>query len=115
MDRYEIYFKLREICSGHLCTNCPISFINSKHKCGHGYGYSLDGNPIPFDMDHIDETKIVSMEGITESEYYHRYSDYTGYLWTEEEFKCGGHDLLKILERNMGKYIHIEIELYSRC
>lgn len=69
----------------------------------------------PIDMDHIDETKIVSMEGITESEYYHRYSDYTGYLWTEEEFKCGGHDLLKILERNMGKYIHIEIELYSRC
>ena len=55
------------------------------------------------------------MEGLTESEYYHRYSDYTGYLWTEEEFKCGGHDLLKILERNMGKYIHIEIELYSRC
>ena len=47
MDRYEIYFKLREICSGHLCTNCPISFINSKHKCGHSYGYSLDGNPIP--------------------------------------------------------------------
>lgn len=47
MDRNEIYFKLREICSGHLCTNCPISFINSKHKCGHGYGYSLDGNPIP--------------------------------------------------------------------
>lgn len=39
MDRYEIYFKLREICSGHLCTNCPISFINSKHKCGHGYVY----------------------------------------------------------------------------
>lgn len=47
MDRYEIYFKLREICSGHLCTNCPISFINSKHKCVHGYGYYLDGNPIP--------------------------------------------------------------------
>lgn len=69
----------------------------------------------PIDIDHIDETKIVSMEGITESEYYHRYSDYTGYLWTEEEFKCGGHDLLKILEGNMGKYIHIEIELYSRC
>ena len=47
MDRYEIYFKLSEICSGHLCTNCPISFINNKHKCGHCYGYSLDGNPIP--------------------------------------------------------------------
>lgn len=47
MDRYEIYFKLREICSGHLCTNCPISFINSKHKCGNGCGYSLCENPVP--------------------------------------------------------------------
>lgn len=44
MDRYEIYFKLRKLCSGRLCTNCPISFINSKHKCGHGYGYFLDRN-----------------------------------------------------------------------
>lgn len=47
MDRYEIYFKLRKLCFGRLCTNCPISFINSKHKCGNGYGYFLDGNPVP--------------------------------------------------------------------
>lgn len=47
MDRYEIYSKLRGFCCGRLCTNCPIFFINPKHKCGHGYGYSLDGNPIP--------------------------------------------------------------------
>lgn len=69
----------------------------------------------PIDMDHIDETKIVSMEGITESKYYHQYSDYSGYLGTREDFKCGGHDLLEILYSNIGKYIHIEIELYSRC
>lgn len=68
----------------------------------------------PVDIDHIEETKIVSMEGLVESKYYHRYSDYTGYLWTEEGFKCGGHDLLNILESNLGKYIHIEIELYSK-
>lgn len=68
----------------------------------------------PIDLDHIDETKIVSMMGEVDSEYYHRYSDYTGYLWTEEEFKCGGHDIPKILRSHMGEYIHMEIELYSR-
>ena len=67
----------------------------------------------PIDIDHIDETKIVSMMGFTESKYYHRYSDYTGYLWTEEGFKCGGHDIPKILNSHIGEYIHMEIELYS--
>ena len=68
----------------------------------------------PIDMDHIDETKVVSMMGEVESKYYHRYSDYTGYLWTEEGFKCGGHDIPKILSSHMGEYIHMEIELYRR-
>jgi hypothetical protein len=68
----------------------------------------------PIDMDHIDETKIVSMMGEIDAEYYHRYSDYTGYLWTVEGFKCGGHDIPKILESHMGEYIHMEIELYER-
>ena len=54
-------------------------------------------------------------EVISELEYKNAVSYTHLYLWTEEEFKCGGHDLLKILEGNMGKYIHIEIELYSRC
>ena len=67
----------------------------------------------PIDINHIDETKIISMMGEVESEYYHCYSDYTGYLWTEEEFKCGGHDIPKILSSHMGEYIHMEIELYE--
>lgn len=68
----------------------------------------------PIDIDHIDETKVVSMEGDIESRYYHRYSDYTGYLWTEEDFKCGGHDIPKILQSHLGEYIHMEIELYKK-
>lgn len=67
----------------------------------------------PIDINHIDETKVVSMMGEVESEYYHRYSDLTGYLWTDEGFKCGGHDIPKMLRSNMGKYIHMEIELYQ--
>lgn len=66
----------------------------------------------PIDLDHLDETKIVSMMGMVDATYYHRYSDYTGYLWTEEGFKCGGHDIRKILSSHIGEYIHMEIELY---
>lgn len=47
MDRNEIYSKLSGFCSDHFCTNCTIFFINPKHKCGNGCGYSLCGNPVP--------------------------------------------------------------------
>lgn len=47
MDRNEIYSKLSGFCFDHFCTNCPIFFINPKHKCGNGCGYSLCGNPVP--------------------------------------------------------------------
>lgn len=87
-----------------------------EEKCGWGRRYAsiqmLTGDT-PIDIEHIDETKIVSMEGDVSSHYYHRYSDYTGYLWTEEGFKCGGHDIPEILRSFMGKYIHMEIELYQ--
>ena len=85
-------------------------------KCGWRNKYAsiqmLTGDT-PIDINHIDETKIISMMGEVESEYYHCYSDYTGYLWTDEEFKCGGHDIPKILRSHMGEYIHMEIELYE--
>lgn len=47
MNKNEIYSKLRGFCNGRLCINCPISSINSKHKCGNGYGHFLDSNPVP--------------------------------------------------------------------
>jgi hypothetical protein len=66
----------------------------------------------PIDLEHIDETKIVSMMGDVTSVYYHNYSELTGYLWTTEKFTCGGHDIPKILRSHMGEYVHMEIELY---
>lgn len=86
-------------------------------KCGWLNKYasiSMLTGDTPIDMDHIDETKIVSMMGEVESDYYHTYSDYTGYLWTTEKFNCGGHDIPAILYNHMGEYIHMEIELYER-
>ena len=86
-------------------------------RCGWRGSYAsiqmLTGDT-PIDMDNIEETKIVSMMGEVNSKYYHCYSDLTGYLWTEEGFKCGGHDIPKILRSHFGEYIHMEIELYTR-
>jgi hypothetical protein len=86
-------------------------------KCGWRNKYAsiqmLTGDT-PIDINNIDETKIVSMMGLVESKYYHCYSDLTGYLWTTEEFKCGGHDIPKILSSHMGEYVHMEIELYEK-
>lgn len=60
----------------------------------------------------VDEDRIRHILGDLEVDYHHRYSDYTGYLWTESGFKIGGHDMLKTLRENKGKYIHLEITIH---
>lgn len=67
----------------------------------------------PIDPTKVEETIIESIYGNAKGEYNHHYSDYTGYLWTDEGFKVGGHDVPKILTANKGKYIHMEIELFE--
>lgn len=67
----------------------------------------------PIDPTKVEETIIESIYGEAEAEYSHRYSDYTGYLWTNEEFKVGGHSIPDILSSHKGEYIHMEIELYE--
>lgn len=52
-------------------------------------------------MKSIEEAEVnllKTLDGATDVEYLPRYSEYTGYLWTDEEFKVGGHDLLKELK-----------------
>lgn len=61
----------------------------------------------------VEEEFIMKYYGAAESEYNLSYSDLTGYLWTDEGFVVGGHDILKLLKSNYGKYIHLEIELYE--
>ncbi len=64
------------------------------------------------------ETKSVLIEGLiqklygyAEAEYEHEYSEYTGYLWTDENIKIGGHDLLAELKGKIGKFLYMEIEI----
>jgi len=41
------------------------------------------------------------------------YSEYTGYLWTDDEAKIGGHDLVEELDSHDKKYCYLEIDEYE--
>ncbi len=38
------------------------------------------------------------------------YSELTGYLWTDENFAVGGHDMITELSSHVGEYLYIEVE-----
>jgi hypothetical protein len=40
------------------------------------------------------------------------YTECTGYLWTDEDLKVGGHDLLKIFKSAIGKFLILEVEVH---
>lgn len=64
----------------------------------------------PGTLDEVAADTIAILEGQAKASYYDRYSDLTGYLWTTEEAKVGGHDLIAILNNNVGKYLWMEVE-----
>lgn len=58
------------------------------------------------------ESFIRMLSGDLEAEFSARYSDITGYLWTDEEINVGGHDLLSELTSHDGGYLILEVELH---
>jgi hypothetical protein len=49
--------------------------------------------------------------GLADADYCMRYSEYTGYLWTDEEIKIGGHDLLKELKCYENDYLILIVDI----
>jgi hypothetical protein len=43
-----------------------------------------------------------------------RYSEATGYLWTDNEFIVGGHDLNTELGSLQGKWVHFELDVLDK-
>lgn len=54
---------------------------------------------------------INTLYGNMDSEYGARYSEYTGYLWTDDNLEIGGHDLLSELMDADGKFLYLIIEI----
>jgi hypothetical protein len=51
------------------------------------------------------DTDKYELKGKADIQYIPRYSEYTGYLWTDEDLMIGGHDLLEELSSNIGRYL----------
>lgn len=66
------------------------------------------------DKTELQEEYLKTVMGLSESDYGSRYSDYTGYLWTDEKWNVGGHDLVSELKTNVGKWLTLEVELYEK-
>jgi hypothetical protein len=64
----------------------------------------------PGDEEDLKEDYLQCLYGKTESEYGARYSDYTGYLWTDEDFIVGGHDIITELKSYIGKYLYLVVQ-----
>jgi len=58
------------------------------------------------------EEFVKSIMGVADCKFISHYSEYTGYLWTDEEINIGGHDLLEELRSNVGKWLILEIDIY---
>jgi hypothetical protein len=56
-----------------------------------------------------------TLYGKLDSDYGARYSEYTGYLWTDDELKVGGHDLRGELESYAGKYLYMIVEIDEKA
>jgi hypothetical protein len=64
----------------------------------------------PFQRNDAEELTLKLLYGNGDSLVGARYSDITGYLWTDEEINVGGHDLIKELYSFEGKYCVLEIK-----
>lgn len=57
---------------------------------------------------------LKSLFGATNCNFGSCYSETTGYLWTDEEVKIGGHDLIQELHSHVGKWLILEIEIHEQ-
>lgn len=56
-----------------------------------------------------EEKEHIEAEGKIKTEFYHRYSDITGYLWTVEEVKINKMDIIDLLGQHIGAFVEIVV------
>lgn len=62
-------------------------------------------------IEQASEDFIETLMGRAEVKYGAQYSEITGYLWTDEDLKVGGHDLIEELKGNVGKYLIFQVDV----
>lgn len=64
----------------------------------------------PRTIEQLLENEAKKLAGAIDADYSQRYSDITGYLWTDAELQIGGHDLLAELESEVGRWCYLSIK-----
>lgn len=67
-------------------------------------------SPLKLAPDEMKKAALLTQLGVADADYSHRYSELTGYLWTDEKFTVGGHDMLERLRSDNDKYLLLEAE-----
>jgi len=79
-------------------------------KCQISVRYLISTKPIK-DVETMIADYFMQLEGEMELEYSSKYSEYTGYLWTDKTFVIGGHNLLNEIYDSCDKDNYIYLEL----
>lgn len=64
-------------------------------------------------FDELKENLIRTISGDVNAYYGDTYSEYTGYLWTNDQLNIGEHDLIEDLSNYDGKYCYLAIDFQS--
>lgn len=69
----------------------------------------------PATKEEAQENFVKEIMGATDCDFGSHYSELTGYLWTDEEIKIGGHDLMRELRSHVGKWLILEVEIHPEA
>jgi hypothetical protein len=79
-------------------------------RYGHYTTVRYFASPSEFLENEAAERFIRALYGTVKAEYAVAYSEITGYLWTTDDFKVGGHDMIQELKSYLGQYLQLEVD-----
>lgn len=59
------------------------------------------------------KSHLAMLAGLVDANVGARYSEVTGYLWTDEEVKIGGHGLIEELHSHVGKWLILIVDIHD--
>jgi Flp pilus assembly secretin CpaC len=68
---------------------------------------------VPLTREQLEQHTAEVALGVATAQYNMQYSDITGYLWTDEKMRVGGHDLIAELKNAIGMYLYMEVEVHD--
>ena len=65
--------------------------------------------------DELQESHLQVLFGNTKVRHGAHYSEMSGYLWTDDDFIVGGHNLIKEWKNSLGRFLYLKAEFHSEA